>query len=107
MNREFTSNVRVAAGDDGDSIDLREFDAVIVVSTEALAGDIHVSDEADDNFSAADTDDLIARTGEGGANVTGYTGGKRYLKVVGDDADQAVVIGYYLGRAPQGASFSR
>lgn len=104
MYRDFVSNVRVHAGDDGDSIDLREFDSVIVVSTEALAGEIEVSDEADSGFAAASTDDLVARTGENGANVTGYFGDKRYLKVVGDDADQAVVIGYNLHRAPEGFS---
>ena len=104
MNRDFVSNVRVAAGDDGTSIDLREFDAVIVVSTAAIAGDIEVSDDPVTGFAPAPADDLIARTGENGANVTGYFGDKRFLKVTGSDPGQAVVIGYYLARAPQGFS---
>ena len=101
MYRDLVSNVRVHAGDDGDSIDLRDFDSVIVVSASAIAA-IQVSDEADDNFEAAPSDDLIARTGENGANVTGYVGGKRYLKVTGAAADESVVIGYNLHRAPEG-----
>ena len=100
-NRDLVSNVRVHAGDDGDSIDLREFDSVVVVSTEDIA-EIEVSDSPDSDFSAADSDDLIERTGENGANVIGYIGAKRYLKVTGDNADQSVVIGYHLHRTPEG-----
>lgn len=101
MTRDLVSNVVVAAGDDGDSIDLREFDSVIVVSTEAIA-EVEVSDEADSGFAAADSDDLIERTDENGANVVGYIGYKRYLKVTGANADQTVVVGYNLHRAPAG-----
>lgn len=104
MNREFASNIQVAAGDNGDSVDLRSFDAVSVVSTAAIVGVIEVSDSAATGFAAAPVDDLIARTAENGANVTGYTGDKRYLKVTGVDAGQAVVVGYYLSQAPAGFS---
>jgi len=101
MYRDLVSNVRVHAGDDGDSIDLREFDSVIVVSASAIA-EVEVSDVSDDDFEAADSDDLIERTDENGANVIGYIGSKRYLKVTGDAADESVIIGYRLHRAPEG-----
>ena len=106
MLRDFANNVRAHAGDEGDSIDLRDFDSVIVVSTADLAGVVEVSDAPASGFAAAPTGDLIARSGNGSFTV-GYTGGARYLRVTGADAAQSVVIGYHLHRAPDGQTVPR
>jgi len=106
MLRDFVNNVRAHAGNDGDSIDLRDFDSVAVFSTADLDGVVEVSDEAASGFAAAPADDLIAIDGNGSFAV-GYIGDSRYLRVTGDDAAQSVVVGYHLHRKPDNLSIAQ
>lgn len=101
MKRDFANNVLASAGDEGDSIDLRGSDSVIVVGLTDPTARIEVSDVADDDFAAPPATDLIIPEGgaeQNGAFVIGYIGPARYILAGAAD----VIIQHNLHKRPTG-----
>lgn len=101
MKRDFANNVLASAGDEGDSIDLRGSDSVIVVGLTDPTARVTVSDAAATGFGAPPADDLIIPEGgieQNGAFVLGYIGPARYLRAGAAD----VVVQHDLHKRPTG-----
>ena len=93
--RDIVSKIKTAAGDNGDSIDLRGADSVVVIGITDPTARILVSDAAATGFAAPAAADIVTIAGLG-TTAVGYIGGKRYLQAGIAD----VVVQGNLHRAP-------
>jgi hypothetical protein len=93
--RDIVSNILTAAGDNGDSIDLRGADSAVVIGITDPTARILVSDAAASGFAAPPAADIVTVTGLGTVAV-GYIGAKRYLQAGAAD----VVVKGDIHRAP-------